>query len=260
MARWIFVVVVVSGIFGSLQAQTDYCTTSYCKAPRVNVGCNPPPLTGGPSCTGKTPNAIEMTGALKTLILNEHNTRRSQLATGNLAPFAAAKRMPTLSWDTELAKQAGHNARSCNVAHDQCRNTVTYSYAGQNLAMMAFSGMTMTYEQVIKNRIASWWNEKNDTLQAQLDKYPNGYTGPAIGHFTQMASDQTNKIGCALQYWKVNSMETYYLVCDYSVTNIIDRAVYKRGTVGSACNTGINPLFAGLCNESEIINPVPNAA
>ncbi|XP_058120667.1 venom allergen 3-like [Anopheles coustani] len=261
MARWIFVLGALCGVIGTLQGQTNYCTTSYCTGGRTNVGCNPPPLTGGPLCAGKNPAVIEMTPARQTLILNEHNTRRSQLASGQLSPFAPAKRMPTLAWDAELSKQAGNNARSCDYKHDQCRNTAVYSYAGQNLAISYFYGMTKTVETLITEGIASWWSEYKDTTQGQLDKYPSGYTGPAIGHFTQMASDQTNRIGCAMQYWKKdNKWETYYLVCDYALTNMIGSAVYKQGPVASNCTTGVNtsPGLGGLCKPTEVVKPVPN--
>lgn len=169
--------------------------------------------------------------------------------------------MPTLAWDAELAKQAANNARSCDFKHDKCRNTAVYSFAGQNLAISYFYGMTKTIESLIMEGIAGWWNEFKDTTQAQLDKYPNGYTGPAIGHFTQMASDQTNRIGCAMQYWKKdNQWETYYLVCDYALTNMIGSAVYKKGPVGSGCTTGVNtsPGLGGLCKPTEVVKPVPN--
>uniref|UniRef100_A0A182M7Q2 SCP domain-containing protein n=1 Tax=Anopheles culicifacies TaxID=139723 RepID=A0A182M7Q2_9DIPT len=168
--------------------------------------------------------------------------------------------MPTITWDTELAKQAGNNARSCVYGHDRCRNTPVYAWAGQNIAISQFYGMTKTNEELVKEGINSWWSEFNVTTQAQLKSYPPNYTGPAIGHFTQMANDQTSKIGCAMQYWLDDGWETYYLVCNYAVTNIVGRPTYKSGTVASGCTTGRNPIASlnGLCSTAETINPVPN--
>uniref|UniRef100_A0A1Y9H2P8 Venom allergen-1 n=1 Tax=Anopheles dirus TaxID=7168 RepID=A0A1Y9H2P8_9DIPT len=259
MANWIFVVFTLCVVSG-IQAQTDYCAKSYCTNTYPNVGCNPPAAPGGVGCTGKSPAVVTFTSGQQTLILSEHNTRRSQLALGNLKPFTSAKRMPTLTWDTELAKQAGNNARSCVFAHDKCRNTPVYSWSGQNLAMSQFYGMTKTIEVLLQEGISGWWSEYNVTTQAQLNSYPNNYVGPAIGHFTQMASDQSNKVGCAMQYWLDGSFKTYYLVCNYGVTNVIGTPVYKSGTVASGCTTGRNPVaeFNGLCSTAESINPVPN--
>uniref|UniRef100_A0A1Y9H350 SCP domain-containing protein n=1 Tax=Anopheles dirus TaxID=7168 RepID=A0A1Y9H350_9DIPT len=170
MANWIFVTI-VGCLFSGIQAQIDYCAKSYCTNTYPNIGCNPPASPGGVGCNGKSPAVVALTSDQQTLILNEHNTRRSQLALGNLSPFT-----------------------------------------------------------------------------------------PAIGHFTQMASDQTNKVGCAMQYWLDDSWETYYLVCNYGVTNVIGTPVYKSGPVASACTTGRNPLAGlnGLCSTAESISPVPN--
>uniref|UniRef100_A0A182WC66 SCP domain-containing protein n=1 Tax=Anopheles minimus TaxID=112268 RepID=A0A182WC66_9DIPT len=179
MASWIFVTIACCLVNG-LQAQTNYCTTTYCRTGVQNVGCNPPATPGGVGCNGMSPAVVTMDSTLQTLVLSEHNTRRSQLALGQLASFLPATRMPTIT--------------------------------------------------------------------------------PAIGHFTQMASDQTSKIGCAMQYWLDGDWETYYFVCNYGVTNVVGRPTYKSGTVASGCTTGRNPVTTlnGLCSTAETINPVPN--
>ncbi|EAA11192.2 AGAP006418-PA [Anopheles gambiae str. PEST] len=255
--HWTFVMI-VSCLVDVLQAQTDYCANSNCRNGRPNVGCNPPASPGGPACAGLNPEVKTFSPEEQTLILSEHNKRRSQLAQGELKPFQPAVRMPTLTWDEELAKQAGNNARSCTYQHDSCRNTPVFAWAGQNLALSQSSGMNKTVSEVISSSIASWWSEHNVTREEQLNTYPSSYSGPAIGHFTQMASDQSDKIGCAMQNWVSDNWQTYYFVCNYGVTNIADRPVYKAGAVASKCTTGRNPTLPGLCSETETINPVPN--
>uniref|UniRef100_A0A182PV17 Venom allergen-1 n=1 Tax=Anopheles epiroticus TaxID=199890 RepID=A0A182PV17_9DIPT len=257
MGSWIFVAIACN-LIGGLQAQTNYCVTSYCSNNRVNIGCNPPGFPGGAGCNGLNPVVITLNSTIQSLILSEHNSRRSQLALGQLQSFEPATRMATVTWDTELANQAGNNARNCTYQHDSCRNTAVYAWAGQNLALTQFYGTTYTVAQLVTSGINSWWSEFNVTTQAQLKSYPSGYTGPAIGHFTQMASDQTARIGCAMQHWKQGPWLTYYFVCNYAVTNVIGRPTYKPGPVGSACSTGLNPSLPGLCSVSESINPVPN--
>uniref|UniRef100_A0A2M3ZZ42 Venom allergen-1 n=1 Tax=Anopheles triannulatus TaxID=58253 RepID=A0A2M3ZZ42_9DIPT len=256
--QMIVTIVVFCGLIAGLSGQ-EYCSPSYCGT-RLNVGCNPPPSNGGPLCAALGGRVVEINATIRDLIVSEHNRLRNQLAIGNLTGFASAARMPTLVWDDTLAAQAGHNARSCDFAHDTCRNTAKYAYAGQNLAIQYFYGMTKSVERLVKEMIASWWGENKDTTQEQVDKYPKGYTGPAIGHFTQMVSDRSSTIGCAMQYWLDAGWETYYLVCDYGLTNIADRAVYKKGTTASSCTTGTNPSFPGLCSTSETVPPLPNIA
>uniref|UniRef100_A0A182TT73 Venom allergen-1 n=1 Tax=Anopheles melas TaxID=34690 RepID=A0A182TT73_9DIPT len=254
---WTFVAM-VSCLVGGLQSQTDYCAKSYCRNNLINIGCNPPASPGGAGCVGLSPVVITLNSTIRSLILAEHNSRRSQLALGQLAPFLPAVRMPTLSWDAELAKQAGNNARNCTYKHDRCRNTAVFAYAGQNLALTQFYGMTMTIAQLVTSGISSWWSEYNVTTLDQINGYPSNYVGSPIGHFTQMASDQTSKIGCAMQNWLSGPWKTYYFVCNYAVTNIVSRPVYKTGVVGLNCTTGRNPTYTGLCSPSEIVKPVPN--
>ncbi|XP_035906239.1 venom allergen 5-like [Anopheles stephensi] len=259
MASWIFVAI-ASCLVSGLQAQIDYCTTSYCTAGVKNVGCNPPETPGGPECNGKNPAVVEITPALQTLILSEHNTRRSKLALGQLDLFLPAIRMPTISWDEELAKQAGNNARSCKIGRDGCRNTAVYAWAGQNVALSQFYGVTKTTEELLRESIDAWWSERYVTTQAQLNSYPQGSAATTIGYFTQMVNDQTDKLGCAMQYLLDGEFQTYYTVCNYAVANIAERPVYKNGPAGSGCTTGRNPttVLNGLCSTAETINPVPN--
>uniref|UniRef100_A0A4Y0BF48 SCP domain-containing protein n=1 Tax=Anopheles funestus TaxID=62324 RepID=A0A4Y0BF48_ANOFN len=258
MTSWIFVTIVCCLVSG-LQAQTNYCTTTYCSAGVPNVGCNPPAATGGPACVGKSPAVVVLDSTLQSLILSEHNTRRSQFALGQLG-FLPASKMPTITWDAELAKQAGHNARSCVYGHDRCRNTPVYAWAGQNIAISKFYGMTKTNSQLLTEAINSWWSEYTGTSQGQLNAYPATSPSPVIGHFTQMASDQTDKMGCAMQYWLDGQWKTYYIVCNYAVTNVVGRATYKTGTVASGCTTGRNPTanMNGLCSTAEKIVPTYN--
>uniref|UniRef100_A0A182NJ69 Venom allergen-1 n=1 Tax=Anopheles dirus TaxID=7168 RepID=A0A182NJ69_9DIPT len=236
----------------------DYCTANLCNSGVPNVGCNPPPLSGGASCAGRSPAVVPITSNLQAFILDLHNSRRSLIAQGRLNPFFPARRMPTLVWDAELASQAGHNARSCVFQHDRCRNTVDFRWAGQNLAIKQFYGQTFTVESLIDEFARMWWDEHYDTTTWHIDSYPSNHVGPAIGHFTQMASDRTWAIGCAMQNWLQDGIWiTYYFVCNYSFTNIINQPVYVRGTTASGCTTGQSPHYPGLCSVNESVQSVP---
>uniref|UniRef100_A0AAG5D2B6 Uncharacterized protein n=1 Tax=Anopheles atroparvus TaxID=41427 RepID=A0AAG5D2B6_ANOAO len=57
MSRLMFACFLLGGLIPE-PTPTDYCATSYCDAGLTNVGCNPPPLTGGPTCDGKEPLVI----------------------------------------------------------------------------------------------------------------------------------------------------------------------------------------------------------
>ncbi|KFB44576.1 hypothetical protein ZHAS_00012458 [Anopheles sinensis] len=112
-----------------------YCSVNLCPFGGPNVGCNPPPASGGYYCYGKSATSVKMTKSLKSHLLHLHNYYRSKVASGRQPPFSQAARMYTMVWDDELEAQAGHNARSCLFAHDQCRNTPEFRHSGQNLAI-----------------------------------------------------------------------------------------------------------------------------
>ncbi|XP_052897638.1 antigen 5 like allergen Cul n 1-like [Anopheles moucheti] len=257
MFRFVLASLLLVGLFDHIYS-VDYCTANLCPSGVSNVGCNPPPQTGGPGCFGQSPAVVSITAHLQTIILELHNRHRSQIASGGVSPFFPARRMPTLVWNAELASQAGHNARSCVFQHDQCRNTEDFAWAGQNLAIKQFYGQTLTVESLIEDSVRMWWEEHFDTSTAHIDSYPSNHVGPAIGHFTQMASDRTWAVGCAMQNWLEDGIWiTYYFVCNYSFTNIVNQPVYVTGATASGCTTGVNSHYSGLCSENEVVQSVP---
>ncbi|XP_049299244.1 venom allergen 3-like [Anopheles funestus] len=256
MFRFIFASLLLVGLFDHIYSN-DYCTNTLCRNGAPNIGCNPPPLTGGPNCYGRNPELIPITPTLQARILDQHNTLRSLIAVGGVYPFYPARRMPTLVWDAELASQAGHNARSCVFQHDPCRNTVDFAWAGQNLGGM-FGGGPLDLEYVINELVAMWWNEYSDTPPAYIDSFPSNHVGPAIGHFTQIVSDRTWAMGCAMQSWLDDGFWImHYLVCNYSFTNVVGVPVYATGTTASGCTTGMDWRYPGLCSENEIVQSLP---
>lgn len=84
-----------------------------------------------------------------------------------------------------------------------------------------------------------------------------------IGHFTQMMSDRTTKIGCGIViYPKKVSGFTFKVVlfaCNYSITNIFGQPVYRKGPAAANCLNGPNPFYESLCSveENQFIRSVP---
>ncbi|XP_052871867.1 antigen 5 like allergen Cul n 1-like [Anopheles cruzii] len=231
----------------------NYCTTEDCHAPGDHVGCRPPSSWGGETCKRMTkPRKVSISYDLQQFILDEHNKNRSQLALGRVYRFKKAQKMPTLVWDKELATLADYNARSCDYGHDRCRSTQEFPWAGQNIAITRFYGYSFSDRELVTRFISGWWSEYLDARPYMITSYPENYRGRPIGHFTQIASDRTTKVGCSMWSWKDGQMDVYYFVCNYSVTNIIARSVYLEGQMtGSQCQKGLNRKFPGLCNVGE---------
>lgn len=75
-----------------------------------------------------------------------------------------------------------------------------------------------------------------------------------IGHFTQLITDRAAFVGCAASLFKseeLDGVNTLLFVCNYSVTNIDDEAVYTAGSTASECETGTDEEYTGLCNINE---------
>ncbi|XP_052899152.1 antigen 5 like allergen Cul n 1-like [Anopheles moucheti] len=252
MAIWVACVTVLLFVLAEVDAGGKYCQSDLCPRGGPHVGCNPPPFSGGPTCRSKkNAKKVPLSSALRTFIMDEHNLNRSNIALGRIPPYPRAVKMPTLTWDEELAQLADANARSCNYGHDRCRATDKFPYAGQNIAITQFFGYRFTEKDLIHKFISSWWGEYLDARPEHIAKYPTSYSGKPIGHFTQIASDRSTKVGCSMWYWKDGQMDAYYFVCNYSTTNIMDRSVYQSGPTGSQCRKGRNSQFPGLCNPNE---------
>uniref|UniRef100_A0A182W654 Venom allergen-1 n=1 Tax=Anopheles minimus TaxID=112268 RepID=A0A182W654_9DIPT len=198
---------------------------------------------------------------LRQYILHLHNEARDRLARGDEPEFAPASRMPTVTWDDELANLAEINVRSCRFAHDECRSTYQFLHAGQNLAVGSYYLETNIFE-IISNLTRLWYNEHRDTTQEVLDKYTTDYNA-TIGHYTQMISDRTTAIGCGVVIYP-QKMEDFVFkmvlyACNYALTSIVHQPVYLKGEPASRCATGTNPDYAGLCRveENQLIKAIP---
>lgn len=123
-------------------------------------------------------------------------------------------------------------------------------YSGQNLF---FQAKTDIYEHniaaFIEKAIETWWNEKEDATQENIDNYcgePN-----KIPHFLTIINEKANRIGCALSQYQGPRGKTTYIVCNYSSTIIQNQRVYESGDAGSKCSTGKHDEFLALCSDDE---------
>lgn len=161
----------------------------------------------------------------------------------------------TQVWDAELAQLAALNVKQCKMKHDQCRSTFKFRDAGQNLYNRKTTGDLETAAIVIPKAVQSWYAESSFATQSDIDKCCNSASGQTIGHFTQVVSDRSGHVGCAISaftspsasgLWKVN-----LVACNYGFTNMDDWNVYQTGKTASGCTSGVNPEFKALCSVNE---------
>ncbi|KAM7350405.1 antigen 5 like allergen Cul n 1-like [Cochliomyia hominivorax] len=228
---------------------TDYCKPGICNGNgKTHIGCK-----NDGEFSSNCPDDAEirdMTDSLKKLILSEHNEKRNFIAGGGDDDLKPACRMATIEWDDELAKLAELNVLQCTMKHDKCHNTDDFKYSGQNLGVSTYTG-DVNDSARIKQFIQMWYDEKENVSQSIINKYPNNYKGPAIGHFTVMMVDRNIRVGCAASVYS----NKYLFACNYASTNMVGFPIYKSCNKPAVdCKTGTNPSYENLCSTSESYN------
>jgi Cysteine-rich secretory protein family len=232
-----------------------------------------------PTCSAVR-DVVPMTQARIDLILNLHNSFRSQVALGQLtgglngATFPQATRMATLKWNQELSDLALLNAKQCKMQHDACHNTADFEFSGQNLGISSTSINFKDPDVVINGLTNAWFNEYKNAnasnianccfsyskwegiFKAKKKNFHGNFVYSAdIGHFLTFVIDRSTHIGCAMtKFIKDGSWKTYLFACNYASASIAGYQIYRPGQAASACITGINPEHPGLCSNNESIN------
>ncbi|XP_028894690.2 antigen 5 like allergen Cul n 1-like [Zeugodacus cucurbitae] len=242
--------VLIAAFIGALQIvhAKDYCDSSYCGS-RKHIACD---NNGKFAASCKNPAMITFTQTQKDLIVDSHNNKRNTVA-GGKTKLKPACRMATMQWDNELAELAALNVKQCQMKHDACRNTDAFKYSGQNLAWITFYN-TPNATKLSLQSVDMWYDEIDDTKMEYINKYPNNYQGPAIGHFTVMMADRNIRVGCAASTYDESGQpyKAFLFACNYATTNMINFPIYKSCSVAaSECKAGKNPKYTSLCSVSE---------
>ncbi|XP_061388378.1 antigen 5 like allergen Cul n 1-like [Musca vetustissima] len=245
----LIVTLCLTAVIGVTRA-TDYCNTTLCNKGVKHIACGSTDF--GPECP-RNAAEVPLDDAFKAKIVRAHNEKRNLVAGGGVNGLEPACRMATMEWDDELARLAGYNARRCQMFHDQCRNTETFKYAGQNLAWTTYQGRPSP-EGLFEDTFDMWYDEVKNVKMSHINLFPVGYKGPKIGHVTVMLADRNIRVGCAAVTYEspYSPTETFSITCNYATTNMVGFPIYKScSSAGSSCTTGTNPQYPNLCSTSE---------
>ncbi|XP_037818696.1 antigen 5 like allergen Cul n 1-like [Lucilia sericata] len=245
-----FLIVFCSATLVAAVIATDYCSNKICYNDDKHIACD----NDGKfySTCPKDAAKREMTESLKKLIVKAHNEKRNIVAGGDVKHLKPACRMATMEWDDELASLAELNVLQCKMNHDDCHNTDKFKYSGQNLNSLGFT-QSPNDTAIIEKSIRLWYWEKSDVSQAIIDKFPKGYKGPNIAHFTIMMADRNTRVGCAAATYTVSGKNKAYLfACNYATVSMVNYAIYKSCDKPAVkCQSGTNPSYKNLCSTSE---------
>lgn len=76
-----------------------------------------------------------------------------------------------------------------------------------------------------------------------------------IGHFTAIVTGRSTKLGCAASAFKRGKSRYTLIVCNYAQANLSGWSTYTAGPTASACITGSDSVYPGLCTVNEPIDP-----
>ncbi|XP_014100984.2 venom allergen-1 [Bactrocera oleae] len=240
-----FILLILTAVNAALA--TNYCDPKLCRStPHIACGHD-----GAFATRCIDAEVVRLTKRQRDLIVQAHNKVRNRVAGGTSA-LQPACRMATMQWDDELAALAELNVKQCESSHD-CHNTDTFKYSGQNLAWITYNDSPNTTEMSLKS-VHMWSGEIENTKMEHINKYPNNYQGPAIGHFTVMVADRNIRVGCAASTYMDpdESQYAFLFACNYAKTNLIGFPMYKScSSAASLCKTGRNRRYRNLCSPSE---------
>ena len=190
---------------------------SYCSVCSDHTMCKYPSSALGSSCGNVDTANSGVSYADQQEILKAHNDLRRKVQNGDFSDrgLPAAKYIPDLTWNTELAEIAQRWANQCreDQYHDKCRNRLNGGSVGQNVHQSG--GRAKNWTAVLMGD-KGWFSD-------ELEKVPPSSTGLQyawqIGHLTQILWEKTTEIGCGYVKKQVPS-EIYGSVMDtFSVCN-----------------------------------------
>ena len=202
----------------------------------------------------------------KESILKFHNDYRSDLAAGSLASFnlPAASDMNVLSWDKECEFTATCWVMQCTWSHDTDRKSLDDTLLGQNLyTQTTTDARALITAEEIKTANSGWWKEykvMNGSAYATVYSSFKSVSGPAIGHFTQMAWAKTKYVGCGyFTTYRQNNTAfpgkasvTMDVYCNYREGgNMKEAPMYQEGKAATACEGGViaDAPYTNLCGK-----------
>ncbi|KAI9589994.1 antigen 5 like allergen Cul n 1-like [Glossina fuscipes] len=229
----------------------NYCSPSLCERGVKHIGCNHDGKFA-PTCPANH-SIINIDDKMKEIILDLHNEKRNYIAGGSDRIHTPACRMATMQWDNELAYLAELNVKQCKMAHDKCHNTKAFRYSGQNLALLNYVNIDDS-ERMFSMAVSKWFSESENTPMDYIRAYPAHLKDRTIAHFTVLAIDRNNRVGCAASTYSIPEKfyRAYLIACNYARNNVNGHQVYNIcNAAGIKCVTGKNPSYLNLCHSAE---------
>ncbi|CAI2351496.1 unnamed protein product [Caenorhabditis sp. 36 PRJEB53466] len=186
----------------------------------------------------------------KQYLLTRHNELRSLIALGKYVASNTTKESATnmmkIIWDEDLESSAQNYSSGCPSGHSTNRKDI-----GENMYWWISPADTETNMDVLGNRSSNLWQSEFQSFGWTENRLTQETFETGIGHASQMAWANTQKVGCGVTKCTGDSISgtEYVVVCQYSPAgNYIGSNIYKAGKTCSECPDGTScESDTGLC-------------
>ncbi|PIO58729.1 SCP-like protein [Teladorsagia circumcincta] len=193
-----------------------------------------------------------MTDEVRQMFVDKHNQYRSLVAKGlavnpigGFAPKAA--RMLKVSYDCKVEENMMAWAKRCKFEHSSFAER---NYWGQNLYMTSWLNMNKT--KAAAASVDDWFSELKSHGVPQDNILTMKVFDSGVGHYSQVAWESSNKIGCAVEWCP----DMTFVGCEYNPTgNWLGEQIYEKG---EPCKTNADCKCAGCtCSVEEALCVAP---
>ncbi|PIO61167.1 SCP-like protein [Teladorsagia circumcincta] len=173
-----------------------------------------------------------MTDEVRQMFVDKHNEIRSVIARGlaknKLGGFAPkAAKMLKVSYDCEVEQNMMEWAKQCKWAHSSYKARNGW---GQNLYSVNARNLNKT--RMAKQSVEAWFSELTNRGVPQDNIISWNVFAKGVGHYSQVAWHNSNKIGCAVQWCE----KMTFVGCEYKPTgNYLGAPIYEVGEPCSKC-------------------------
>ncbi|XP_078502854.1 cysteine-rich venom protein-like [Lissotriton helveticus] len=149
-----------------------------------------------------------------------------------------AANMLKMQWDDGLAARSQEFADTCSCNHSLPSFRVANGYpSGENILLSPYC-LSWT------NAVKLWESE------SQVFTFGHGpkARGLVVGHYTQVVSFNSHKVGCGMALCPRSTCKVFY-VCQYSFAGNRVKTLYTPYTPGERCSLCKNDCEDGLCKN-----------
>ncbi|XP_022222715.2 antigen 5 like allergen Cul n 1-like [Drosophila obscura] len=226
--------------------KTNYCGVESCGT-LENLGCkNNMAFVQG--CAG---TMFNVSAAMRTFIVKQHNIYRNLVARGKLNDLPPSGRMLKMQWHEELAEIARFAAYRCSIGPIyRCFATMEFPGPGYNTVYNKFPN-AQDPTKIVRAQLKVWFEQY---VYANAKSILSGRApgGQEIGHFLQMVTGLSDRVGCSIFRSTHFGFRYQVLICAYSCSRQKKVPAYKLSRLpGEHCTCGADQEYKNLCSTFE---------